>query len=83
MPVKHSTYSLRLQPTAMVAKVQPSNPMEIFTFRLSPRMVAWLDSRHEPEESEESRAAVIRNLIVPERPVIRCSIFISKPRQGE
>ena len=53
---------LRLQPhTSMVAARHPSNPMQTFTLRLSPRLLQWIDQQR---EEEESRASVVRRALI-------------------
>ena len=46
----------------MVAdKPPPSNPMQPFTMRLSPRILQWIDAQR---EEEESRASVVRRALI-------------------
>jgi Arc/MetJ-type ribon-helix-helix transcriptional regulator len=45
----------------MVAKYEPSNPMQPFTMRLSPRILNWIDSQR---EEEESRSSVVRRALI-------------------
>jgi len=53
----------RLQAEAcMVAdKPPPSNPMQPFTMRLSPRILQWIDAQR---EDEESRSSVVRRALI-------------------
>jgi hypothetical protein len=53
----------RLQAEAcMVAdKSTPSNPMQPFTMRLSPRILQWIDTQR---EQEESRSSVVRRTLI-------------------
>lgn len=47
---------------AMVAdKSPPSNPMQTFTMRLSPRILQWIDTQR---EQEESRSSVVRRTLI-------------------
>jgi Arc/MetJ-type ribon-helix-helix transcriptional regulator len=45
----------------MVAEYEPSNPMQPFTMRLSPRILNWIDSQR---EEEESRSSVVRRALI-------------------
>lgn len=45
----------------MVADKPPSNPMQPFTMRLSPRILQWIDAQR---EEEESRASVVRRALI-------------------
>ena len=45
----------------MVGKPTPSNPMQPFTMRLSPRILQWIDGQR---EEEESRSSVVRRTLV-------------------
>ena len=39
----------------------PSNPMQPFTMRLSPRILQWIDAQR---EEEESRSSVVRRTLI-------------------
>lgn len=39
----------------------PSNPMQPFTMRLSPRILQWIDAQR---EEEESRSSVVRRALI-------------------
>ena len=45
----------------MVADKPPSNPMQPFTMRLSPRILQWIDAQR---EEEESRSSVVRKALI-------------------
>jgi Arc/MetJ-type ribon-helix-helix transcriptional regulator len=45
----------------MVPRLLPSNPMYPFTMRLSPRLLQWIDSQR---EEEESRSSVVRRALI-------------------
>jgi metal-responsive CopG/Arc/MetJ family transcriptional regulator len=39
----------------------PTNPMKTFTMRLSPRILQWIDTQR---EEEESRSSVVRRALI-------------------
>jgi Arc/MetJ-type ribon-helix-helix transcriptional regulator len=45
----------------VVDKPPPSNPMQPFTMRLSPRILQWIDAQR---EEEESRSSVVRRVLL-------------------
>lgn len=45
----------------VVDKPPPSNPMQPFTMRLSPRLLQWIDAQR---EEEESRSSVVRKALI-------------------